>query len=66
MGQEKKNELKLDVWDEKKEGPIETAKVLEASLEQQEKIWQCSYIIGAYIWAYKLQTPCHRAVWKIV
>jgi hypothetical protein len=38
MGQEKKNELKLDVWDEKKEGPIETAKVLEASLELQEKI----------------------------
>jgi hypothetical protein len=36
--QEKKNELKLYVWDEKKEGPIETAKVLEASLEQQEKI----------------------------
>ena len=39
MGQEeKKNELKLYVWDEK-EGPTETAKVLEASsLGRQEKV----------------------------
>lgn len=38
-GQEKKNELKLYVWDGKKGRLKETAKVLEASLEQQEKIW---------------------------
>jgi hypothetical protein len=39
MGQEKKkNELlKLYIWVEKKEGPIETAKALEASLERREK-----------------------------
>ena len=39
MGQEKKkNELlKLYVWDEKKEGLIQTAKALEGSLEQREK-----------------------------
>ena len=36
MGQEKKNELKLYRLDEKKEGPIETAKELEA-LERREK-----------------------------
>jgi hypothetical protein len=28
MGQEKKNELKLYIWDEKKEGLQETAKAL--------------------------------------
>jgi hypothetical protein len=39
MGQEKKkNELlKLYIWDEKKKGPIDTAKALEASLERREK-----------------------------
>jgi hypothetical protein len=42
MGQEKKKKkknelLKLYVWDEKKEGPIETVKMLEASLRATRK-----------------------------
>lgn len=35
--EKKKSELKLYVRDEKKKGPIQTAKVLEASSERREK-----------------------------